>query len=262
MPWPKPFRAGRGTSPGGRHRPFAISTKGDLQTGPVVVPVFDRGEGRANQGCDRRIISTMNDQWAGGTAARAEDDPREPFRFWGKTWIIVAGAIVCGGFALFCLALGPLFLFGVIKPANGGPAKDAGIALCVMSVPALLICALAVSKLRVRRRPLLQLFREGIELVEPERAPLEGVPLVPWFVWLALSIVSGSGFRHRTLWVSWEYVQGAVCSGRPMDRFLTINLLLPLRQSGRRAAGRGNPGRVVLNSSDHPAAVPLRHAAG
>ena len=80
-----------------------------------------------------------------------------PTQFKAKTWIFVTQVLLFGGLAVFCMVLGPLFLFGLMNDAKGAPATDAGITLSVMIVPFLLIFALAMFNLRARRRPLLRL---------------------------------------------------------------------------------------------------------
>src|SRR4051812_12790295 len=78
-----------------------------------------------------------------------------PAEFMARTWIFVVQALIFGGLASFSLVFGPLFLFGFMKKANGMPGTDAGIALTALSVPFLLVFALAVYHLSARRRPLL-----------------------------------------------------------------------------------------------------------
>src|SRR3954465_2957401 len=111
--------------------------------------------------------------------------PDMPTRFTGKTWIFYAQALIWGGIGTFGLIFGPLFLFGFMNKANGAPATDAGIGLTVVSVPLLMLSDLAVYNIRARRRPLLRLCREGIEIMEIGRSSLDGIPLIPGMIRVA-----------------------------------------------------------------------------
>ena len=145
-----------------------------------------------------------------------------PTEFRAKTWIYRPLAAIFGGLAVFSLIFGPLFLFGLMKDAKGAPAKDAGIALCSMSVPFLFIFALAVFNLRARKRPILRLCREGIEVVVIGSSSLDAIPLIPSLVRVAWLIISTQGFRRRLFCFPWECYQDAYVSGLPMVKQLTI----------------------------------------
>ncbi|GAC1451915.1 MAG: hypothetical protein NVSMB9_36910 [Isosphaeraceae bacterium] len=146
-----------------------------------------------------------------------------PTQFMAKTWIFLVQAIVFGGLASFGLIMGPLSLFGFVHDVNGAPAIDAGVGLTAMSVPFLLVFALAVYNIRARRRPLLRLCREGIEIVEIGSSSLDGIPLIPGLIRLAWLILSTQGFRRRVVLVPWRNFQDARVSGPPMARRLTIH---------------------------------------
>lgn len=145
-----------------------------------------------------------------------------PTRFMAKTWIFLAQAILFGGLGLFCLIFGPLFLFGLMSKANGEPAGDAGITLGAMSLPMLLIFALAVYNIRARRQPLLRLCREGIEFVQIGSSSLDGIPFIPGLVRVAWLILSTQGFRKKVVRIHWECFLDVWVSGPLMSRCLTI----------------------------------------
>jgi len=145
-----------------------------------------------------------------------------PTQFRGKTWIVVVNAIVFGGLAGFCAVLGPLFLVGVLKPADGRPGTGAGIALSIISVPLVLVFVLAVFHVLARRRPVLRLCREGLEINLLGASSLDDVPLVPVFVRLTWLIVSLQGFRQQLVRARWEDLRGLRITGPPMARTLTI----------------------------------------
>jgi hypothetical protein len=145
-----------------------------------------------------------------------------PTRFMARTWIFRAQALVFGGLAAFSLVLGPLFVLGLMHDANGRPAADAGIALSAMSLPMLLVFALALYNLRSRRWPILRLCREGIEIVEIGASSLDRIPSLPGLVRVAWLILSTQGFRKRVARVPWRDFGDVWVSGPPMSRRLTI----------------------------------------
>lgn len=147
---------------------------------------------------------------------------KTPTQFRGKTWIFIVQALVFGGLGGFSLLLGPLFLFGVMKDAAGKPAVDAGIALSIMSVPLLLIFTLAVFNLVARRRPILRICREGIEINVIGSSALDDVPLIPGVIRVAWLVVSFQGFRQQTVRAPWAQFREVQISGAPMVRVLTI----------------------------------------
>jgi len=162
-----------------------------------------------------------------------------PTQFRGKTWIVLVNAIVFGGLAGFSSVLGPFFLFGVIKPADGRPGTGAGIALSIISVPLLLVFILAVFHVLARRRPMLRICREGIEINILGASSLDDVPLVPVFLRLAWLIVSLQGFKRQLLRAPWEQFREARISGPPMARTLTI--VASVDQSASRSKGEPAP---------------------
>src|SRR5258708_6298227 len=99
--------------------------------------------------------------------------------FFGKTWTFCAGACIFTTFTLFCLILGPLFLFGVMKPADGRPGTVPGIALSSMAAPCLLLSASAWFNIAARRRPLLTLYSEGLKVRVIGASSWDLVPWLP-----------------------------------------------------------------------------------
>ncbi len=170
----------------------------------------------------------------------------KPTQFMAKTWIFVVQALIVGGFASFSLIFGPLFLFGLMKKADDTPATEAGIALTAFSVPLLLYMALVVYNLRARRRPLLRLCREGIEIVQIGSSWLDGIPLIPGLIRIAWLILSTQGFKQRVVRVPWRCFQDAWVSGPPMARRLTIVASLSLATAEDLPPGSFLTDQVVL----------------
>jgi hypothetical protein len=174
-------------------------------------------------------------------------DLQTPSRFMAKTWIFVANLIVFGGLATLSLLLGPLFYFGYMKQVGGEPRTDAGVILCWMSLPFLLLSALAAYNLWARRRPLLQLWREGITIMQIGSSSLDGIPLIPTLIRAAWLIVSTQGFRKTMLYMPWPCFQDAWVSGLPMARQLTIVGSPPHPSTGNLPLYSTPAARVVLH---------------
>ncbi len=172
-----------------------------------------------------------------------------PTQFMAKRWVFVVQAIFFGAFAAFGLILGPLFLFGFMKDVKGNPATDAGIALTSMSLPFVLIFALAIYNLKARRRPLLRLCREGIEFVLIGSSSLDGIPMIPGLVRLAWLILSTQGFRQQVVCIPWRDFECATVSGPPMDHCLTIEDSLSLVTSQALPLGTYATDRIVLREA-------------
>ncbi|WP_165250923.1 hypothetical protein [Paludisphaera soli] len=147
-----------------------------------------------------------------------------PTEFFALTWIYRASAIVTGGLAAFAATLGPLFLLGLMKNARDEPASGAGVALSIMAVPLALAFALATANLRARRKPLLTIRREGVEVVRIGETALDRVPFVPGLVRLTWLIVTGQGFRRRVVRIAWRDLRKVFVSGPPMARVLNLGV--------------------------------------
>lgn len=151
-----------------------------------------------------------------------------PFQFRGKSWISVVTAIMFGYFAVFSLVMGPLFLTGALKPADGRPGTDAGIALSVFGVVFSLVTALALFRVMALKRPLVRLCREGIVIRLIGASSLDGLPEIPFFgealalLRLAWLIVSLQGFKQQIVYASWETFRDAQVWGLVMQRKLTV----------------------------------------
>jgi hypothetical protein len=154
------------------------------------------------------------------------------------------------------LVFGPLFLFGLMKSADGRPTTDAGIALCIMSVPLCLVCALAVFNLMARRRPILRLCREGLEVNQIGVSSLDGVPLVPGWIRVAWLILSRQGFRQELVRTHWQTLESVHTGGVPMARTLTIDAAFY-----RRADADGSPSISQLCFREVAFEVPVDHIA-
>jgi len=156
----------------------------------------------------------------------ARDKPpicRPATRFAGKVWIYVAQAAIFGHLGGVSAVLGPLFLFGLLESADGRPTTDAGIALCIMSIPFLLMFALAIFNFCARREPVIQMFEQGIEARLVGVSSLAHVPFLPEMVYVAWAIVSRQGFRTQIVRCRWPAFQRARIGGMPLERTLKIS---------------------------------------
>lgn len=170
-----------------------------------------------------------------------------PTEFSGKTWIFYAQALILGCLGTFSLICGPLFLFGVVKPANGKPGTDAGIALSIIAIPLLLIAALAVFNILARRRPIIRILPTGIEVNQIGCSSLDAVPLLPGLLRVAWLIVSRQGFRQQLLFAPWESFSHAMVVGPVMSRTLIIlGKFCPTTASGPVDSGKVH-GQIAIH---------------
>lgn len=139
-----------------------------------------------------------------------------------KTWIFWAQAIVFGGFGLFCLVLGPLFLTGTLTPAHGGSGQPAGVALSIFAVFFLAVFALAVFNLLACRQPLILCDQETVRFRLVGASALNGVPMVPGFVGVGWLILSGQGFRKQVITVPHDAILGVDVQALPMQKSLKV----------------------------------------
>jgi hypothetical protein len=143
--------------------------------------------------------------------------------FYAKSWYLYVGAIVFTILALFCAILGPLFLFDFMKRANGKPGTEAGVAMSIMAVPMSLVALLGWFNVYARRKPLLRICEEGLEINVIGASSLDGTPLIPNLVRVAWLIVSLQGFRKQIGWIPWQMFRNIEVVGLPMMRSLVID---------------------------------------
>ena len=142
--------------------------------------------------------------------------------FYAKSWYLYVGAIVFTMLALFCAIFGPLFLFDIMKRADGKPGTDAGGAMSIMAVPMFLIALLGWFNVYARRKPLLRICEEGMEINVIGASSLDGTPLIPNLVRVAWLILSLQGFKKQIGWIPWETLRNIEVVGLPMKRSLLI----------------------------------------
>lgn len=143
--------------------------------------------------------------------------------FCAKSWFHYVAASIFTMLALFCAIFGPLFLFDIIKRADGKPGTEAGVALSIMAVPLCLVALLGWFNVLARRRPLLRICREGIEINVIGSSSLDGVPLIPTWIRVAWLVLSMQGFKRQIGWVRWEMLRGVQVKGMPTMRTLMID---------------------------------------
>jgi hypothetical protein len=143
-------------------------------------------------------------------------------KFFGKTWIFLVQTVIFGGLSAFSLILGPLFYTGALKDANNKDATDAGIALTIFGILFIPIFSLALFNIISRRRPLIGIYREGIEFNIIGASALNRVPFIPAIIRLAWLIVSLKGFRSQVRRTPWACYKNICISGMPLSRTLTI----------------------------------------
>ncbi len=142
--------------------------------------------------------------------------------FFARTWILAIGTCIFGSFAFFSLMMSPLFLFRIMKDAFGKPAVGAGIGLGVAGAFCLGLAALLFFQWNARRKPILQLFREGIKVhhIGPDsRSVSQYLPSRYRLLW---QLISFEGFRSRTFYAPWKQFQNTQVAGSEMARYLRI----------------------------------------
>lgn len=142
--------------------------------------------------------------------------------FYAKSWYLYVGAIVFTMLALFCAIFGPLFLFDIMKRADGKSGTEAGVAMSIMAVPMFLIALLGWFHVYARHKPLLRICEEGIEINVIGASSLDGTPLIPNLVRVAWLVLSLQGFKKQIGWIPWEMLRNIEVVGMPMTRSLLI----------------------------------------
>jgi hypothetical protein len=143
--------------------------------------------------------------------------------FYGKTWLYRIGAFLSALLAFICVLIAILFLSGISQPANGIPGGVAGIRSLFVAAPIFLFGFLLWFHVLARRRPLLRICHEGLEVNVVGRGSLDHVPGIPTSIKLAWLVLSMQGFRKQIGWIPWESYRGVSVSGLPAFRKLTIH---------------------------------------
>jgi hypothetical protein len=170
--------------------------------------------------------------------------------FFGKTWIYQVGAFLSALLVGLCILMAILFVAGVVQPKGVVPPNVAASRLLLISIPIAFVTLLCWSNLRARRRPLLRICREGLEVNIVGRGNLERVHTLPTSFKLAWLVMSMQGFRSQIGWVPWESYRASVVSGMPTWRTLTIHgtVAYPTFQGDEIKAAVGD--HVTLHGSE------------
>ena len=110
----------------------------------------------------------------------------------------------------------------IMKSADGKPGTEAGVAMSIMAVPMFLIALLGWFNVYARRKPLLRICKEGMEINVIGVSSLDGTPLIPNLVRVAWLILSLQGFKKQIGWIPWETLRNIEVVGLPMMRSLLI----------------------------------------
>jgi hypothetical protein len=143
--------------------------------------------------------------------------------FYGKTWLFRTGALLCVLLAFLCVLMAVLFLCGISKPANGIPKGVAAIRLLLLAMPISFFATLFWFNVFARRRPLLRICHEGLEVNIVGRGSLDHVAGIPTSIRLVWLVVSMQGFRKQIGWVPWESYRSVKVSGMSMTKTLTLH---------------------------------------
>ena len=142
--------------------------------------------------------------------------------FYGKTWLYRIGAFLSALLACICVLIAILFVSGISAPANGIPGGVAAFRLLLVAMFIFFFAILFWFHVLARRRPLLRICQEGLEVNIVGRGSLDHVPGIPTSIKLAWLVLSMQGFRKQIGWVPWESFRGVSVSGIPTMKTLTI----------------------------------------
>jgi hypothetical protein len=165
--------------------------------------------------------------------------------FYAKTWYHSARALVFTVLGLVSVILGPLFLFEILKRADGKPGTEAGIALLIIGSFMILLSLLGWFNVYARRKPLLRICREGLVVNIIGASSLDNVPLVPGILRVAWLILSLQGFKRQVGMIPWDSFGDAQVTGLPMMRSLVIvaSIVYPNR---RDQSFKSSPGSIII----------------
>lgn len=144
-----------------------------------------------------------------------------PTRFFGKTWISWAQFMIFGAMGIFSVPLGILFWTGALRDADNQLRPQAGPPMVIIGSVMLLVSVMAFTNILAFRRPLLALYREGIE-VNMVGTSFMGYGRAVKLVLLLWAILSLRGFRTQIIRAPWESFQGVDIQGLPALRRLIL----------------------------------------
>ena len=121
--------------------------------------------------------------------------------FYGDSWLYRTGAFLSALLAFICVLIAILFLCGISKPANGIPGGVAAVRLLLVAVPICFFAILFWFHVLARRRPLLRICQERLEVNIVGRGSLDLVPGIPTSIKLVWLVLSMQGFRKQIGWV-------------------------------------------------------------
>ena len=109
----------------------------------------------------------------------------------------------------------------IAAQANDKPAAEVAILLLIAAAIGL-FASFCWFNVLIRRRPLLRICNEAIEVNVIGRGSLDNLP-IPILIKLAWLMLSMRAFKKQIGWVPWESFQGVVVGGLPTMRTLTIH---------------------------------------
>jgi hypothetical protein len=162
--------------------------------------------------------------------------------FYGKTWYYYVTALLMTMLAAFASIMGPLFLFGIMKRADGKPGTDAGTALSIMAIAMLAAAILAWLNVLAHRKPMLKLCNEGMKVNLIGALRINGATLLPSIMRVA--------FGQHAGWIPWSSLRSVDVGGMKMVRSLTIDgsIIKPTNSVNKPAKSLGE--RVTFRDAE------------
>jgi hypothetical protein len=174
-----------------------------------------------------------------------------------KTLSQWVGACVSGGMTLGCL-YGLLCLTHLIgdqapKPWRGDAA--AAVVIALMTAMVLPRCALSLYQALGRRKPVIQICREGLEVRLVGWNSLENVAHLPEWISYVWSVLSFQGFRTRRLRLMWADLEKPRLTGRASVRVLVLRGRF--WKAGEEGDPRNSPAADYARFDQQDFAVPM-----
>lgn len=126
------------------------------------------------------------------------------YRFYAKTWMLWAFTLIGVPAAIFCIIMGPLFMFGIIEPANGEPGQIPGIIISIIGILLIPIMSTVVFWLLESQKPIVVCFQEGIfiRLIGESVGRMSAI-LSLYLLILIWHVITGKAFKTQTLFYEW-----------------------------------------------------------
>ena len=161
-----------------------------------------------------------------------DNQKRYQTKFYARTWMLWSSFIIIGILCVAGCVMGPLFLFGIIEPANGRPGYEGGIPMTIVGLCFLPITIVITIQLWGRQTPILEVYEEGLLIREitsllggNAASTVSGIFLVVLPIWALYLIITFQVLRKKTYQIPWtnvsdvQFDSSVLCIvGRPSNK--------------------------------------------